>query len=92
MTTVVPESEVSAFALNGDPIQVASVVSLPVRLKGDHLDEVVNATEVFKFGFIGEAVTNRGKGDENHTPMAGDLSVTFLPLHPYYIYPHYSQK
>ena len=75
VTAAVPESEVCASTFNGDPIQVASVVSLPVKLKGDQLDEVASAMEVSKFGFIGEAVTNRGKGDENHTPMAGDLSV-----------------
>ena len=75
VTAAVPESKVCASALNGDPIQVASMVSLPVRLEGDHLDEVASATKVSKFGFIGEAVTNRGKGDENHTPMASVLNV-----------------
>ena len=75
VTAVVPESEVCASALNDDPIQVTLVVSLLVRLEGGHPDEVASAMEVSKFGFIGEAVTNRGKGDENHTPMAGDLSV-----------------
>ena len=34
VTAVVPESEVCASALNGDPIQVAPVVSLPVTLSG----------------------------------------------------------
>ena len=72
---VVPKSKVCASAPNSDPIQVASVVSLLVRLEGDHSDEVASATEVSKLGFIGEAVTNQGKGDKNHTPMASDLSV-----------------
>ena len=40
---VVPESKVCASAPNGDPIQVASVVSLLVRLEGDHPDEVASA-------------------------------------------------
>ena len=36
---------------------------------------MASATEVSKIGFIDEAVTNRGIGDENWTPMADDLSV-----------------
>ena len=58
MTAAVPELEVYTSTLNGDPIQVTSVVSLPVRLEGDHPDEVVSAMKVSKFGFISEAVTN----------------------------------
>ena len=57
MTAAVPESEVCASAPNDDPIQVASVVSLPVRLEGDHLDEVASSMEVSKFRFIGKAVS-----------------------------------
>ena len=84
MTATMPESVACAFALNGDPIQVASMVSLPVRLVSDHPDEVASATEISKLGFIGEEVTNRRKRDETHTPIAGDLSVgtTMRPMGP----------
>ena len=52
------ESNVCTSALNGNPIQVASVVSLPVRLVGDHLIEVASAMKVSNLGFINEEVTN----------------------------------
>ena len=52
------ESNVCTSALNGNPIQVASVVSLPVRLVGDHLVEVASVMKVSNLGFISEEVTN----------------------------------
>ena len=73
---VVLESKVCASAPNGDPIQVASMVSLPVRLEGDHLDKVASATEVSKLGFIGMEVTNRRKRDTTVRLMGRGIDVS----------------
>ena len=73
---VVPESKVCASAPNSDPIQVASVVSLLVRLEGDHSDEVASATEVSKLGFICMEVTNRRKRDATTRLMGLGIDVS----------------
>lgn len=75
VTATVPESKRCASALNVDPLHVASMVRPSVRIEGDHSDEAASATEASKFGFISEAVTNRGTEDKNRILMADDSSV-----------------
>ena len=76
-SAAVSDLELSASALNVDPIHGALVVSLSVSLEGANPDVAVSATVASKFGFIGKVIY-RGTRVENETPMVVDFNVGML--------------
>ena len=76
-SAAVPDLELSASALNVDPVHGALVVSLSINLEGANPDVAVSATVASKFGFIGKVIY-RGTRVENETPMFVDFSVGML--------------
>nr|POF14673.1 hypothetical protein CFP56_52659 [Quercus suber] len=75
------ESEVCASTSNDDPIQVTSVVSFPIRLEGDHPDEVANlgSEKGLCFGERDNStVVSSEKGEKWSNPIAKPVSLSYL--------------